>query len=69
MPLKYFLDMPMAVKVMGMIHGFLFVLFMFTILVLLSNKLMSFKNAFFAFVLSLVPFGTFYLGKLVEEKK
>lgn len=68
MPLKYLFDMPQAVKTFGMVHGLLFVLFMFSILTLLLNKKMSFKGAFSAFFLSLIPFGTFFLGKLVKAK-
>lgn len=67
MPLKYIFVMPMAVKVTGMIHGFLFVLFMISIAVLLSNKLLSFKGAVYAFLLSLLPFGTFYLDRLFKK--
>jgi integral membrane protein len=65
MPLKYAFNLPEAVKITGMLHGVLFVLFMFTILVLLSNKLLSFKNAVLAFLLSLIPFGTFFLKRLL----
>lgn len=66
MPLKYWMQIPEAVKVFGMVHGVLFVLFMMTIAVLLSNKKISFKGAVSAFFLSLLPFGTFYLGRLVK---
>ena len=65
MPLKYGFNIPEAVKITGMLHGVLFVLFMFSILVLLSNKLLSFKNAVLAFLLSLIPFGTFFLKRLL----
>lgn len=65
MPIKYIFDMPMAVKVTGMVHGILFVAFMWQILKLLLSKDFSFKQAVFAFVLSLVPFGTFYLKKIL----
>ncbi len=67
MPMKYAFAMPMAVKVCGMIHGLLFVLFMISIAVLLSNKLLSFKGAVYAFLLSLLPFGTFYLDRLFKK--
>ncbi len=67
MPLKYLFEMPQAVKIFGMVHGLLFVLFMLSIAALLGSKKLSFKGAFSAFFLSLVPFGTFYLGRLIKK--
>lgn len=67
MPLKYLFEMPQAVKIFGMVHGVLFVLFMLSIAALLGTKKLTFKGAFSAFFLSFIPFGTFYLGKLVKK--
>jgi integral membrane protein len=67
MPMKYFLDLPIAVKVAGMIHGVLFVAFMYILLQLMIDKALSFKQAVFSFVLSIIPFGTFYLKKVIEK--
>jgi integral membrane protein len=67
MPLKYQFDMPQPVKIFGMVHGVLFVLFMLSIAALLWTKKLSFKGAFSAFFLSLIPFGTFYLGRLIKK--
>jgi integral membrane protein len=64
MPLKYFFDLPQAVRVTGMLHGVLFVGFIFTIILLFSKKVFGFKQSILAFLLSLVPFGTFYLKRL-----
>ncbi len=60
MPLKYFANFPEAVKVVGMLHGILFIWFVFSIVWAKFSLQMSFKHAFIAFVASLVPFGTFY---------
>jgi integral membrane protein len=67
MPLKYFFDLPQAVRVTGMLHGVLFVGFIFTIVVLFSKKAFGFKQSILAFLLSLVPFGTFYLKRLFNQ--
>lgn len=67
MPLKYFFDLPQAVRITGMLHGVLFVGFIFTIVVLFSNKIFNIKQGFLAFLLSLIPFGTFYLKKILEN--
>lgn len=68
MPLKYFFDLPQAVRITGMLHGVLFVGFIFTIVVLFSNKIFDIKQGFLAFLLSLIPFGTFYLKRLFNLK-
>lgn len=61
MPLKYIWHQPEAVRQVGMIHGLLFVLY---ILAILQNKIVlgwpSGKTAL-AMLLSVVPFGTFYV--------
>lgn len=64
MPLKYFLNIPEAVRIVGSLHGILFVAFVFMIAWLVVQKKMSILSAVKAFVLSLVPFGTFYLNRL-----
>lgn len=67
MPLKYIFHHPEYVRIAGSIHGFLFVSFMLTILILLIKKQFEFKNAVQAFILSLLPFGTFFLHKIVKK--
>jgi len=65
MPLKYVFDMPQYIRPMGSIHGVLFVAFMILLALMFFKVKLSFKNACFAFLLSLVPFGTFFLRRLV----
>lgn len=63
MPLKYGLDMPMAVKYVGWAHGVLFVAYVaFGGLAALKAK-WSLQFSIVAFVASLIPFGTFWLDK------
>jgi integral membrane protein len=50
MPLKYFFDIPEAVRITGMLHGVLFVGFIFTIVVLFSNKIFNIKQDSFIFI-------------------
>ena len=70
MPLKYFADSPMAVKVVGYMHGFLFIAF-----VVLAWETKNALNKGFiwfigAFIASLLPFGTFVLdNKMKKEEK
>ena len=63
MPLKYYYDKPEMVKIVGMAHGVLFVLY--TIILLLVHILYKWRilKTLGAFIASLVPFGTFYADK------
>ncbi len=65
MPLKYIAGMPEAVHFTGGLHGVLFIAFMYFILQMYLKKQLSFKNAVYAFLLSLLPFGTFFRKKLL----
>ncbi|NIJ52046.1 DUF3817 domain-containing protein [Dyadobacter arcticus] len=60
MPLKYLAGIPQAVRVVGMAHGVLFVLFVILLIQVATEKSWSFKKSFFSFFSSLIPFGTFY---------
>jgi integral membrane protein len=69
MPLKYFFDFPHAVKVIGWIHGLLFIVYVVMLLVLEVKHRWSFLFLAGAFLASLVPFGTFVLDKYLREKE
>ncbi|MCO6500144.1 MAG: DUF3817 domain-containing protein [Vicingus serpentipes] len=69
MPLKYYLDKPEAVKVVGMAHGVLFVLYLVFLLMIHLKLKWEIKKTLLAFVAALLPFGTFYADyKLFREK-
>lgn len=67
MPLKYMADMPMAVKITGSVHGFLFVAFMVFLLLAWVQYKWSFSKATLAFLSSLVPFGTFLFDRKIKN--
>ena len=73
MPLKYMAGMPMAVRYVGMAHGFLFVLFSFFLLQAMLDAKWSLKWTAMVFASAVVPFGTFWmdpkLKKMIEETK
>ncbi|MCP1384676.1 DUF3817 domain-containing protein [Runella salmonicolor] len=60
MPLKYMADQPMAVKITGMAHGVLFVLYILYVIMAAVEYSWSIKKSVLAFLASLVPFGTFW---------
>jgi integral membrane protein len=68
MPLKYFADQPLAVKYFGWTHGFLFVLYCFSLLQVWILYKWNFGRSLFAFILSLIPFGTFILEKRLKQE-
>ncbi len=70
MPLKYMLDMPLAVTIVGAIHGGLFVLYIAVILYVTLVKKWSFLKAFLAVVSSVIPFGPFIFdAKLINNSE
>lgn len=68
-PIKYFTGDPQYVKMLGMPHGILFILYI--ILAFLIKSDMKWNNKTFGIVLlaSLIPFGTFYVDKKYLKNK
>lgn len=67
MPLKYFASLPMAVTVVGGLHGVLFVGFIILTYLVKETCNKNISWMIKAFVASIIPFGTFYMDK--EWKK
>lgn len=59
MPLKYMLDLGTPNKIVGMAHGVLFIAYLFMVYYVNTEKKWSFATNFWAYVASLIPFGTF----------
>ena len=69
MPLKYLAGMPRAVSVVGMIHGILFILYVFAIAHAWITAHWSWRRGFGLLLASVVPFGTFIIdGRLRREQ-
>ena len=65
MPLKYAAGMPLAVTIVGWIHGVLFVAFSLVLLNALLRTPLTFNWAVLTFIAALLPFGPFVIdGKL-----
>lgn len=69
MPLKYWAHMPSPVRIVGMAHGILFVAYVLALVHATIFYKWSFKTFFLAFVLSFLPFGTFFLEKVINLEK
>jgi integral membrane protein len=62
-PLKRMFDMPMAVRVVGSIHGLLFVAFCLFLVLVWADEKWTVKKVGLAFLSSLIPFGTFWFDR------
>lgn len=69
MPIKYIGENPYPVKILGMAHGVLFIIFMISLFETKIKKSWDTGMMFQLFVLSLVPFGAFFIEKKVKPKK
>lgn len=67
LPLKYQFGMPVGVKIMGPIHGALFVLLLLVIFQAWGDKALSFGKAVLVFIASLIPFGPFLIDRKLAE--
>lgn len=68
MPLKYWAGMPMAVRIVGMLHGVLFVAFCLSLLEMILRFRWSIIKVILVFISSLLPFGTFYMDYKLFKK-
>ena len=59
MPLKYYAGLPEAVKIVGPVHGVLFLGFLFLLFAHAGKRDINVVNTAAGFVASFVPFGTF----------
>ena len=67
MPIKYLFAIPIAVKIVGMVHGILFILFCYYLLKAWQEAGWSFKESALFFIASLLPFGTFFTKKRIQS--
>jgi integral membrane protein len=61
MPLKYFFGQPLAVRIVGSLHGLLFLVFGAALLAAWHHRRWPLSRATLVFLSSLVPFGAFVM--------
>lgn len=69
MPMKYFMGMPEVVRVVGSIHGGLFVFYVGLLAAVHFRQRWPVMFSLYALVASVIPFGTFVLDKQLREKE
>lgn len=68
MPLKYAFGQPLGVRIVGALHGVLFVMFVVALVRAATTHGWSLLRSALAFVASLVPFGTFVLDRSLRRE-
>ncbi len=66
MPMKYIFEIPIAVKIAGMAHGVLFIIFCILLAIAWQDTKWNFKENIIFFIASLIPFGTFFTKKRIN---
>lgn len=69
MPLKYVFGLPLAVRVVGMVHGALFVLYALLVLEAVGAGRFSLRTAALAMLASVLPFGPFVFERKRSERE
>ncbi|MRG48010.1 DUF3817 domain-containing protein [Chitinophaga sp. SYP-B3965] len=66
MPMKYIFHYPEATRIMGTIHGALFLLFIFNTLSVGVEQRWKFRTTTWKVLLAcIIPFGTFYIDRKI----
>lgn len=68
MPLKYLADMPLAVRIVGSVHGFLFIWLALLTLGVMRRRRKSMGFGARVGIAALIPFGTFFLDRELYEE-
>lgn len=69
MPLKYLFHYPLAVTIVGALHGLFFVLYLIAVVHAASVHRWSFLRVLGAFVASLLPFGPFVFDARLRREQ
>ncbi len=69
MPMKHMAGIWEAVRVVGSLHGILFIVFLSLLWEARKRMPLSWKTTFVAFLLSITPFGTFFLPRVVKDRE
>ncbi len=68
MPLKYWAGMPLAVRIVGMVHGLLFVLFLGVLFRAALERDWPVRRWVLALLSSILPFGTFVFDRSLKRE-
>jgi integral membrane protein len=69
MPLKYTMDMPLAVTYVGWAHGALFILYIYLVFPTARSLKWEFSRTLFAIIASVIPFGPFIFDRNLKKSQ
>jgi integral membrane protein len=69
MPLKYYAGYPLAVKVVGWMHGILFIAYIAMVFLSINVMRWKWRAVLLALGASLVPLGTFFLDTSLRQRE
>ena len=69
MPMKYTMDMPLAVTYVGWAHGALFVLYVYIIFPTSKKLNWSYGKTFVGLIVSVLPFGPFLFDRRLKKEQ
>ncbi|NNE31198.1 MAG: DUF3817 domain-containing protein [Winogradskyella sp.] len=67
-PVKYFYNDPQYVKLLGMPHGILFIVYIVLAVILAPDMKWPTRSLVIILLASIIPFGTFYVDKKYLKK-
>jgi integral membrane protein len=68
MPLKYMAGLPLAVRIVGMAHGVLFIVFVLVLVWVSIARAWPARRWLLAFVSSIVPFGMLFFDRSLRRE-
>ncbi len=69
MPMKYYFGLPMAVKIVGWMHGVLFIAYIVAVLLAIKAMQWNWFSVGLALAASLIPIGTFVLDRSWRKRE
>jgi integral membrane protein len=69
MPLKYYFGFPLAVKVVGWLHGILFIAYIAAVLLAIKAMQWNWFSVGVALAVSLIPIGTFVMDRSWRKRQ
>jgi len=69
MPLKYAFGLPLAVRLVGSLHGLLFIVFGAALLSAWHSRRWPIRRPVLVFISSLIPFGAFLMDRSLKREQ
>lgn len=68
MPLKYLLDQPMAVRITGIVHGGLFILLLYALVLVIVQRRWPPQRSLLVLGAALIPLGPWFIDRMLRRE-